>query len=101
MRYASSMNILATKSNLLAGAALLAGCGYAHAQLPSTERSVDFEVCLKFIRDTAQSERQAPTNIVETADMRVVRFRDPSGGSILVTCSRLDQKLTITKSPRR
>jgi hypothetical protein len=38
--------------------------------------------------------------VVETNILRIVRFNGSDGGSVLVTCSRPDQKMVITQSPR-
>jgi hypothetical protein len=59
-----------------------------------------FESCLLLIRKTAAKLGVAPTNIVETDILRVVRFptNDGSGQSILVTCSKPDEKLVINLS---
>lgn len=64
------------------------------------EKSMSFENCLKFIRGTAAKLNTAPTNIVETNDLRIVRFNtnDGSGNSFLLTCSRLDHKLLVNQS---
>jgi hypothetical protein len=63
----------------------------------SYKRNVDFPSCLKFIRDQAVQLGQSPINIVETNDLRIVRFlaRD---SSILVKCNRLDETLTMQLS---
>lgn len=61
---------------------------------------MEFEVCLKAISLTASNVGVAPTNIVETNDVRIVRF-GTTEGSILLTCSRPDQRLVVTTSPSR
>lgn len=65
----------------------------------STSKSMTFEDCLKVIRSTAAELAVAPINIVETNEMRMVRFptRD---GSVLVTCSRPDRKMVMTISKK-
>lgn len=62
--------------------------------------TMTFEACLELIRGTAADIAQAPINIVETKDLRMVRFLFKDG-SIIVTCSRGDGKAVITKSPHR
>jgi|JI6StandDraft_1071083.scaffolds.fasta_scaffold53391_3 hypothetical protein len=63
-------------------------------------RKMQFADCLKLIRKTASDLGVAPVNIVETKTVRVVRFvtRD---GSVLMTCSRPDQKMILKMSKRR
>ena len=65
----------------------------------STSKSMSFEDCLRVIQNTATQLGVAPINIVETKDMRMVRFLSDDG-SVLVTCSRPDRKIitTITKN---
>lgn len=63
----------------------------------STSKSMSFEDCLKTIRVTASNLGVAPINVVETNDMRMVRFKT-SDGSVLVTCSRPDNKMVMTIS---
>ena len=69
-------------------------------QVESVSETMQFEQCLELIRRTASKLGVAPKNIVETQDVRMVRFNTVEG-SVLVTCSRLDQKMVITISPYR
>ena len=59
-----------------------------------------FESCIRYLQTVATDLGVAPTNIVETTDLRIARIstNDGSGVSFLVTCSRPDQKLLITQS---
>lgn len=66
----------------------------------SVSRSMSFEACLATIRSTATDLGAAPENVVESSIARIVRFRT-SDGSVLVTCSKPDNKLIITRSPGR
>lgn len=59
--------------------------------------SMDFDRCLATIRETASSLGVAPINIAETNIMRIVRFVT-ADGSVLITCSKPDRKMVITKS---
>ncbi|WP_141728454.1 hypothetical protein [Devosia insulae] len=59
--------------------------------------SMSFEACLAKIRSTAAQLGMAPINIAETNDLRMVRF-PTSDGSVLITCSRPDGKMVVTKS---
>lgn len=78
--------------------AVLLALNVAHSRTYS--RGVPYPACLQFIADTAERLKQAPINIVETSEIRVVRFRT-ADGSILMTCSRPDEKLTMTESAKR
>ena len=64
------------------------------------DKTMSFDRCLQFIRGMAVELNTAPTNIVETNDLRIVRFNtnDGSGNSFLLTCSRLDQKLLVNQT---
>ena len=66
----------------------------------SDGRDLPFEDCLLLIRDVGQSLGIEGTNVVETSDMRLVRF-SVSDGSLLVTCSRPDSKIVMVRSPVR
>ena len=58
------------------------------------EKTMTFDKCLKAIRSVATDLAVAPINIIETNQLRIVRFptNDGSGKSILVTCSKPDKK---------
>ena len=64
----------------------------------STSTVMAFEDCIRTIQTTSGQLGVAPRNIVETTDMRMVRFTT-SDGSVLVTCSRADRKMVTTVSP--
>lgn len=66
----------------------------------STSVSASFDKCLATIRKTSSDLGIAPINIVETNIMRMVRF-PTSDGSVLITCSKPDQRMVVTKSPHR
>ena len=63
----------------------------------STSQVMSFSDCLKVIRNTSQQLGIAPRNIVETNDLRMVKFVT-SDGHVLVTCSRPDRKMVLTIS---
>lgn len=65
----------------------------------STTQDMDFDHCLRRIREMSQAYG-APINVVETNLVRTVRF-PVSDGSVLVTCSRPDRKMILTQSSRR
>ena len=64
-----------------------------------TER-MSFERCNEVIQQMAEQIGVAPINLVETSVLRMVRFptNDGSGESILITCSKPDRKLVLSKS---
>lgn len=59
--------------------------------------SMSFEDCLSTIRKVASDLATAPINIVETDIARIVRFVTVDG-SVLITCSKPDHKMVVTKS---
>jgi len=65
----------------------------------ATSQSLDmsYEACIALIQATAEQVGQAPINVVETSELRIVRFIT-SDGSVLVSCSRPDGKAVITQS---
>lgn len=83
----------------LGAAGLIAAAGAALAQPVSESRPMSFEACLATIRGYASETKVAPVAIVETSDLRIVRF-PAADGSVLVTCSRPDGRMVLTKSPR-
>lgn len=62
--------------------------------------NMSFDKCLAVIRNTATELSVAPINIAETDTLRMVRF-PTSDGSVLITCSKPDQRMVVTKSPHR
>ena len=62
--------------------------------------SMSFEDCLLTIRKVSSQLGVAPTNVVETNILRIVRYtmNDGSGESILITCSGPDNLQIINKS---
>jgi len=65
----------------------------------STSKTMSYEDCLRVIQNTATQLGVAPINIVETSEMRMVRF-PTADGSVLVTCSRPDRKMVTTISKK-
>ena len=63
----------------------------------SEGQRMQFEACLENIRRVSSQLGVAPINITETGILRIVRF-PTDDGAVLVTCSRLDQKMIITRS---
>jgi hypothetical protein len=85
--------------NALAAGAMALCAMTAGAQPKSQSQSMSFDDCIKVIQRTAQDLRTAPVNIVETTEMRMVRF-PTAEGSVLVTCSRPDRKMVMTFSQK-
>ena len=61
------------------------------------KRTMSFTDCILSIQRVATELGVAPINIVETSELRIVRFptNDGSGDSILVTCSGPDRLMLI------
>jgi hypothetical protein len=61
---------------------------------------MSFEDCLGSIRKVSSQLGVAPTNVVETNILRIVRFttNDGSGESILITCSGPDNLQIVNKT---
>jgi len=55
---------------------------------------MSFQDCISSIQKVASQLGAAPVNIVETNDLRMVRFVT-GDGNVLVTCSRPDKKMVI------
>ena len=72
----------------------------ARAQATSTSKPMSFEACLAVIDRVSRDLRIAPIGIVNTKIMRVVRF-PTTEGSVLITCSKPDRKMIVTRSGRR
>ena len=53
-----------------------------------------FEACKEWIVQTADQIGSAPVTLVDSRDVRIVRFQ-ADNGSVLVTCSRKDRKAVI------
>jgi len=68
------------------------------AAVEATSRALplSFNKCRGIILYVGVQIGVAPINIVETSTTRIVRF-DTADGSVLITCSRPDQKMVITR----
>ena len=74
--------------------------GVSSNGMPTTTRTMNFDTCVRQIQAYAGSIGVAPINIVETSDVRIVRF-PATDGSVLLTCSRPDRKMILVQSPHR
>lgn len=79
---------------------LVGGAALARSGVPDDARDLPFEDCLVLIHDVGRSLGIEATPIVDTRDLRLVRF-SVSDGSLLVTCSRPDSKIVMVRSPMR
>jgi hypothetical protein len=68
--------------------------------LPTMTKVMDFQTCLGAIRTMASDLGVVPINIVETSEVRIVRF-NTADGSVLVTCSAADGKMVAVQSPHQ
>jgi hypothetical protein len=69
-----------------------------NSAVSSTGQTMSFEDCLGVIRRTARELSVTPISVVETDILRVARFRTTEG-SVLVSCSKPDRKMILTRSP--
>jgi DNA/RNA endonuclease YhcR with UshA esterase domain len=71
----------------------------AHAE-PAAGRiaTMPFSECVSIIAEVAQEMDVAPVSLVDTSDIRSVRF-DASDGVVTVTCHRQDSRMLLTRSP--
>lgn len=81
-------------------ALLLTNATFAMAEPVSTSETMDFRTCVASIDVVAGKVGIKPHVLVDTAIMKMVRFRTQDG-SLLVTCSKPDQKRVFTQSSRR
>ena len=73
--------------------------GTTWAQETETQ-DMSFDSCVGLIAKMATQFGVAPINIVETTALRIVRFT-ATDGSVVMTCSRDDGKMILTKSPHQ
>lgn len=66
----------------------------------SSSQSMTFDACTKRVQEMGTQLGTAGDNLVETSIMRMVRFPTVDG-SVLITCSKPDRKMVITRSARR
>lgn len=66
--------------------------------LKTMSEALSFEDCVQRIQAISQEVKAAPTNIVETTELRMVKYYAVDG-EILVTCSRPDHKMLVTITP--
>ena len=79
---------------------VVGGAGQGRPGAADSARFLPFEECLVLIEDVGRSLGVDATAIVNTRDLRLVRFA-VSDGSLLVTCSRPDDRIVMVRSPVR
>lgn len=84
---------------VLAALGLFAVGSSARAE-PASGRAapMPFSECLSIIAEVAQEMDAAPVNLVDTSDLRTVRF-DADDGAVTVTCNRRDNRMLLARSP--
>ncbi len=78
----------------------LAAVSPASAESDNHARSMKFEDCLGVIHAAADHLGIVPVDVADTALLRIVRF-PVSDGSVVVICSRADEKIVVTKTDDR
>jgi hypothetical protein len=86
------------------GAAALAllggvGAGPADKGAETRQASMSFEDCVSLVDDVSEELGVAPVSILRTSDMWVMRV-DAVDGSLLLSCSRPANRLTLTRQRR-
>ena len=66
----------------------------------SESRSLSFDACNSAINDMSGQIGVRPLEIVNTQDVRTVRML-ADDGSVLITCSKPDRRMVVTRSVRR
>jgi hypothetical protein len=85
----------------------IGACGLVLAAVPCNAaeseehaQSMDFDACVAVIESAASELGLAYADIADTDTLRVVRF-PVSDGSVLVTCSRFDDTMVVTKTDEK
>ncbi len=71
----------------------------ARAETANTRiATMPFSECLSIISDASQEVDEEPVKLVSNSDVVTVRI-NASDGFVTMSCSRSDNKITLTKSP--
>ena len=72
-----------------------------YAEIPSESRSMDFDECKKLQASTLLSSVGTKTKVFSTVTTDILTSIRvcTTDGSVLLSCSKLDNKLVVTKSP--
>jgi hypothetical protein len=82
---------------LVASGAFVAGFD-AHAEPASIRTAaMPFSECLSIIAEVSQDVDEEPVILTSTSDLQIVRI-NAADGFVTVSCSRADNKMTLTKS---
>lgn len=75
----------------------------AAATLPTTTRSMSFAACQQTLRQTIRTMGVRPWDVVRLVDTDVITMTRvcTNDGSVLIMCSRPDEKMVVTKSPHQ
>lgn len=75
----------------------------ATTTLPTTTRSMSFAACQQHLQQTVRRMGVRPWDVVHIVDTDVMTMTRvcTTDGSVLIMCSRLDEKMAVTKSPHR
>jgi hypothetical protein len=86
--------------NLLFGVFGLFASGFgAHAETADTRTAdMPYADCLSIIAEASEEVDEEPVHLVNTSDLTTVRI-NASDGFVTVSCSRSDNRMTLTKSP--
>lgn len=84
---------------LLAGMIGATVSGAVRAEGASTRVAIiPYEECLSIISEASQEVDGKPVDLVSTGELKVVRI-GAADGFVTISCSRRDNKMTLTKSP--
>jgi hypothetical protein len=84
-------------SLLLGTVALLAAASAQAAPAGTRTATLPFEACLSIIGEVAEDLGEEPVILVGTSDVRTVRI-EAADGFVTVSCSRPDNRMTLTKA---
>ena len=86
-------------SFLAASFGILSSFGTRAETQESRVATMPFADCLAIIAEASQEVDAEPVRLASTDDLITVRI-DASDGHVTVSCSRPDNKMTLTKNPR-
>lgn len=86
-------------SILLGALGIFAAGSNALAETENTRiATMPFEECLSIIAEVSRELDEDPVSLVSTGDLTTVRI-NASDGFVTVSCSRADDRMTLTRSP--
>ncbi len=88
----------ALRSRILLGIVALLAASGAQADAAATRTAtMPFKECLAIIAEASEESGEEAVQLVKTSDLHTVRI-DAADGFVTVSCSRLDNKMTLTKT---